>query len=101
MTEMMLAMAILSVLSMISLRAADFEIRPYYSFPGMYLMAQSEALAEAASGSVEGSDDAASYFTFNASGNVSRAAMLYFSGKGNSRRIAVELGTGRLVMKDE
>ncbi len=89
--EMVIAIAICSLLTSLSLPLLQMKREEYHRFPEHFLFLQSEALRTGEMQSL----DQGQYF--NSRGNINQAGTLFF----DTQRIIVELGFGRLVFPDE
>ncbi len=93
-----LILAALSVMSFVSLPVRSLPETDVYEYPDRYLLAQSEAIAEAEHREFcyEGIYEPVH---FNEKGNVSQAGTAVFVKGDSVREIVIELGAGKLVFR--
>ncbi len=95
MTEMLIALFILAVGTMLFCNFKTCPDLSYYQFPSRYVLKQSEAIRTGKPQTVEVLHDE---IHFNAAGNVRQARSVSFP---RHPRITIGLGTGRLVFHED
>lgn len=95
MAEMMIALCILTICTLLY---SDFKAQPdleYYHFPSRYVLQQSEAIRTGKPRTIEVLHET---IHFNEAGNVRRARSIIFP---HHKRITIGLGTGRLLFHED
>lgn len=89
--EMLIAIAICTLLTCLTLPLVRMSREAFHRFPEHYLYLQSEALRTGQMQTIEEGS------CFNGRGNINQAKTVFF----DAERIIMELGFGRLVFPDE
>lgn len=98
--ELLIAMVILSLMTVLTLRVSRFTAEAYYVFPERYTRLKSESLLTGEPRSYEDETDM-SYppIRFSESGAVNMARTISFPFGNKAKEIVIELGTGALVFR--
>ncbi len=100
MVEMLITIVILILLTNITLRFHTINDSSYYTFPNEYARIQSECMLSTVPAEYESSLENNPLIRFNENGNVNQARTLSFYVGNRIRQIVIELGTGRLVIRE-